>query len=124
MNIEKMLDQLAEYEAERDAIALRKQEAIDAVLTPEIKAALAEIDAEFDPLNAPVNENIDGVTAAIKLSVIEHGATVKGQYRQAVYSGGRISWDTKALDGYAAAHPEIAPFRKVGEPSVSIRIVK
>ena len=122
--IEQMLDQLAEFEAQRDLIAVRKQEAVDAVLTDEIKAKLAEIDAEFDPLYQPVNEQIETLTAGIKAAVIEHGATVKGQYRQAVLSSGRVSWDTKALDGYAAAHPEIAPFRKVGEPSVSIRIVK
>ncbi len=39
----------------------------------------------------------------------------------AVWSKGRETWDTKSLDGYALAHPEIASLRKVGDPSVSIR---
>jgi len=36
----------------------------------------------------------------------------------------RVSWDSKALVGYAAAHPEIEVFRKVSivSPSVSIKI--
>ena len=85
---------------------------------------VTEIDAEFDPLNEPVNQKITDITNTIKADVIIHGATVKSTYRQAVFMAGRVSWDTKALDGYAAAHPEIAPFRKVGEPSVSIRTVK
>jgi len=49
---------------------------------------------------------------------------VKGRELEAVYVKGRISWDNKALDGYAAAHPEIGAFRKQGDPSVSIRGVK
>lgn len=36
----------------------------------------------------------------------------------------RKSWDGKALEGYAAAYPEIAQFCKVSEvrPSVSIKV--
>lgn len=34
---------------------------------------------------------------------------------------GRVSWDGKKLDGYMAAHPEITPFRKVGNPFVTIK---
>ena len=60
----------------------------------------------------------------IKAAVIANGATVKGSMYQAVYVKGRDSWDTKALDGYAAAHPEIIQFRTTGNPSVTIRSVK
>ena len=31
-----------------------------------------------------------------------------------VYTKGRTSWDSKRLDGYALAHPEIAACRTVG----------
>jgi hypothetical protein len=36
----------------------------------------------------------------------------------------RKSWDSKALEGYGAAHPEIMQFCKVSEtsPSVSIKV--
>lgn len=126
--IEQMLDQLAEFEAERDLIAVRKQEAIDAILTDEIREQLAFIDAEFDPLYAPVDEHISILTAGIKAAVIEHGASVKGQYKHAVLTPEKVTakYNTEALDGYAATHPEILPFRKEekSKASVSIRTVK
>lgn len=52
---------------------------------------------------------------------VEHG-NVKATYRQG-YT--RTTWDNKALDGFAAAHPEILPFRKetMTGPSVSIKLV-
>ncbi|MCG3145996.1 MAG: hypothetical protein HONDAALG_03775 [Gammaproteobacteria bacterium] len=52
------------------------------------------------------------------------GATVKGAALSAVYAKGRVSWDNKALEGYAVAHPELLAFRSEGAPSVSIRGVK
>ena len=104
----------------REIIRQDKQNAIDAVLTDDIKAQLAAIDAEFDPLTDAVNETAGVLEGEVKIAVLSHGASVKGEYT-AVFSRGRTSWDTKALNGYAAAHPEIEQFRKVGNPSVSIR---
>ena len=123
MNTQQKLDQLAELQAQQDYLALKKQELIDAVLTAEIKAKLSEIEAEFAPGAEAVAANIAAMTTEVKADVIAAGSTVKGAHLQAVFSKGRVSWDTKALDGYAAAHPEITPFRKEGEPSVSIRKV-
>ncbi len=123
MNTQQKLDQLAELQAQAEYLALQKQALIDAVLTAEIKAKLAEIEAEFAPGAETVAANIATLTTEVKADVIAAGSTVKGAHLQAVFSKGRVSWDTKALDGYAAAHPEITPFRKEGEPSVSIRKV-
>jgi hypothetical protein len=118
-----MLDQLAEYRAEQDAIALRKQELIDAVLTAEIKARLAEIDAEFQEQVNGASANISALEAQIKAAVLTAGATVKGQHLMAVWSKGRVSWDTKMLDGMVKLIPQIGEARKEGDPSVSIRKV-
>lgn len=117
------LEKLGDYYQQLDRIKHDKQELIDSVLTDEIKTRLAEIEAEFDPLMVGADSEIQDLTAKIKAAVLEYGATVKGQYRQAVWSKGRTSWDTKALDVYATIHPEITEWRKVGEPSVSIREV-
>ena len=114
------IEQLKNLDAQREIIRLDKQKAIDAVLTDEIKAKLAAIDAEFDPLTDAVNETIGVLESEVKTAVLSHGASVKGAYT-AVFYKGRVSWDTKALNGYAAAHPEIEQFRKVGNPTVSIR---
>lgn len=119
--IEQLLDQLSEYEAQRSLIMLDKQALIDAVLTAEIKAKLADIEAEFaekvDTVSAKANE----LTAAIKDAVINSGATVKGSHLMAVYVKGRTSWDSKTLDGLALVIPSLLKARKEGDPSVSIR---
>ena len=102
-------------------IEAQKQALIERVLTPEIKEQLAEIDAEFDPKIAELNQTKAILEAQIKAQVLEAGRTIKGTYHSFVWSKPRVSWDTKALDGYAAAHPEIAQFRTEGSPSVSVR---
>jgi hypothetical protein len=104
-----------------DLIHQEKQALIDTVLTPEIKEKLAEIDAEFDPKVEEIVQQKSMLESAIKMEVLEAGRTVKGTYHSFVWSKPRVSWDTKALDGYALAHPEIQQFRTEGNPSVSVR---
>ena len=124
MNAQELLEQLAQAEAQAQLINIRYQELRDSILTPEIKAQLAEIDAEQEQAGAAIKAGIETLREQIKAAVIANGATVKGSMYQAVYVKGRDSWDTKALDGYAAAHPEIIQFRTTGNPSVTIRSVK
>lgn len=122
--IKSKLDQLAEYQAQRDAAMLEKQTLLDEIYTAEIKARMAEIEAEFSAKTEAVASNIAALEAEIKQAVITHGASVKAAFIHAVFSKGRVSWDTKSLDGYATAHPELLSFRKEGEPSVSLRAAK
>lgn len=117
------LDVLAEHQAQRDAVALQKQALIDEILTAELKAQLAEIDAEFADKASVVTKKITDLEAKIRENIALHGASVKGQYLHAVWVKGRVSWDNKAMDGYAVDHPEILFMRKEGDPSVSIRKV-
>jgi len=119
--IESKLDQLSELYAQRDLSTLDKQRMIDAILTAEIKAKIAEIEAEFSGKSEAVSEKIAALESEIKEAVKLNGASVKGQFLQAVFTKGRVSWDSKSLDGYLKAHPELADFRKEGEPSVSLR---
>lgn len=119
--IESKLDQLSELYAQRDLSTLEKQRMIDEILTAEIKAKIAEIEAEFSGKSEAVSEKIAALEAEIKEAVKLNGASVKGQFLQAVFTKGRVSWDNKSLDGYLKAHPELAEFRKEGEPSVSLR---
>lgn len=104
-----------------DLVNQEKAALIDSVLTQEIKEKLAEIDAEFQPKIEQLSQEKSMLEAAIKQEILEAGRTVKGTYHSFVWSKPRVSWDTKALDGYAAAHPEIVQFRTEGSPSVSVR---
>ena len=124
MTIEQMLDQLAELQSAVDLLNLKKAEAIEAILTPAIKAAIAEVELECAPQLDEARQKISALEVAVKAAVIECGATVKGQRMQAVYMKGRITWNTKALDGYALKEPALLAFRTEGAPSVSLRAVK
>ncbi len=123
--IKTMLDDLAEMQAQRQVLELDKTTAVATVLalTPEMKAQIMDIETEFTGKAEALIANIADLETAVKVQVLSLGTTVKGAHLQACWTKPRVSWDTKALDGYAAAHPEIEKFRKVAEPSVSIRIV-
>jgi hypothetical protein len=118
------LDQLADLQAGIDACRLQYQEQRDAILTAEIRARLDEIDSREKADTAELEAEALVLTAEIKAEVLAAGkGEYKGAHLQAVWSRGRVSWDDKQLAGYAAAHPEILPFRKEGAPSVAIKAV-
>ena len=122
-DINEKLDEIANVRAAVDVTRME----YEARRADILKAVQAELDAlaeEFEPLIESANERIAVLESEVKRDVIEHGASVKAKFLHAVYVRGRISWDNKGLDGYATAHPEILTFRKEGEPSVSLRVVK
>ena len=121
MTIEELLNRLSEYQAQKDLLDLDKQALIDAVYTPEIKAKIEEINSEFEGKAEAVSENIATLQDQVKAEVIQHGATVKGKNLMAVWVKGRVSWDSKKLDGLMLAFPALAGARKEGEPSCTIR---
>ena len=124
MSAQELLEQLANVEAQAQIINIHFDDLRKNILTPEIQAQLAEIEAERAETMKSVAAGIETLREQIKAAVIANGSTVKGSMFQAIYVKGRDSWDTKALDGYAAAHPEIIQFRTTGNPSVTIRSVK
>lgn len=121
--IQNKLDELSELYAQRDLATLDKQRLLDEILTAEIKARMADIDAEFSGKTKVVDEKIKALEAEVKQDVLQNGASVKGQFLHAVFTKGRVTWDSKSLDGYAKAHPELLEYRKEGDPSVSLRKV-
>mgnify|MGYP007071606482 CR=1 FL=1 len=125
MNTIQKINQLSEYQAQRDYLAMQKAELLAAVIPPELRtqveARTAEIEAEFAPKLEAVDANIAALTDEVKAEVIAGGESVKGDHLHAVYIKGRVSWDSKKLDGLMIAIPELAAARKEGEPSVTIR---
>ena len=121
--IENLLDKLSEIQSATDLLQADYEQKRAAILAT-VQEQLDALEAEYTPKLSAAVENANTITQAIKAAVIEQGASVKGAYLQAVYTKGRVSWDSKALEGFSAAHPEILTFRRVGEPSVSIRGLK
>ena len=122
MNTQQKLDRIAELQLELGKRDAEKQALIDSILTKEIKDKIADIEAEYNNGSVFATE-IESLTNQVKQDVLSLGQTVKGSLLMAVWSKGRVSWDTKSLDGYIIDHPELEKFRKEGDPSVSIRKV-
>jgi hypothetical protein len=118
------LDRLAEMQAQQDIIKAHFKELRNSTIPYYVREKLSEIDAEEQTALEAAQTGIDTLTAEVKAAVIAGAESIKGAHLHAVYAAGRVTWDGKRLDGYAAAHPEVMAFRKVGEPSVSIRGVK
>lgn len=122
--IKQKLDRLADLQAEQAKLHQDKQDEVGIFITPEIKTKLAEIDAAYKADEEALHSKIVELDLSIRTGVLNLGASVKGNKLHAIWNKGRVSWDPKALEGYAAGHPEIMPFRSEGQPSVSIRPVK
>jgi hypothetical protein len=75
---------------------------------------------------APQLQTIKDLETEIKEEVLATGEIPQAEGAKVTIRSGyrRASWDTKALEGFAAAHPEILVFKqeKAYPPSVSIRI--
>ena len=123
MNAQEMLEKLTEFYAQRDLLMIDKKRTLEDAMPAEVKQRMEEIDAEFGDKEAAVANNIAALETEIRSTVLEQGETVKGGALQAVYVKGRVTWDTKSLDGYCKAHPELEEYRKQGNPSVSLRKV-
>jgi hypothetical protein len=121
MTIQAKLNTLKELRTSLDVLAIEKQKMIDTVYTPEIRAKISDIEAEFSGKGEIAKTKADELEKEIKEEVIELGVTVKGDFLMAVWNKGRTTWNTEALDGYAAGHPEIEQFRKTGKPSIAIK---
>jgi hypothetical protein len=151
MNVEYMLSQLLELEQERDGLADEQNKRFDTassaasdeqynriaklvgvdvangiydIIAQEdatLDVAFEEIACDIKQRTNDITEQIANIQTQITALVIEGAKSVKVPGIMALYAAGRVSWDTKALDGFAAGHPEIMPFRKVGQPSVSYR---
>jgi len=118
------LNRLADAEAHRTVLELRKQEAIDLAVPEEVKAVIARINADFDTQIGYADHLIGSLREEVKEDTLELCHTVRGDRKMAVWNSPRVTWDGKGLQGYAVANPEIKAFMKVGRPTVTIRVNK
>jgi hypothetical protein len=88
-----------------------------------IQTELDALEAEYKPLLEAAEVNLIALETEIKTDVLIYGESVQGGQYRAVYTKGRISWDSKGIEQYAASHPEVLQYRKEGQPSVALRIV-
>jgi len=121
--IEEKLERLHDLKEQQGEIKHQFEILRDEIFTPEVRAMLKALDEDEQLSLAEINDRIEELTADIKRLVLKQGSSIKSEHLHAVYMKGRVSWNTKALDGVAAIYPEVAALKKVGKPSVSIRAI-
>jgi len=120
-------DKMELYYSRREQLQLldlKEQEEIDRILTPEILARVDEIRAKYKDTKEAVSFELGVLEQEIKKSVLEMKETIKSKNVMAVWNKGRVSWDSKLLEGMAKLEPKLLAARKEGEPTVSIRFNK
>jgi hypothetical protein len=122
-SIAAQLEQLAQTKQAADVLRT-DYEAKRAEVMKMVQRELEALETEYAPLFQTVDEHLAAIEAGIKNDVLRHGASITSGTLHAVYSKGRLSWDSKALTHYAETHPEINEFRKQSEPTVTIRNIK
>ena len=119
MEITQILEQMVEVNAAVQVTRL-DYEAKQAEIMATVQAELNALSAEYDPLFDSGRERLQALEAQAKELCIMRGQSAKVDGLAVTYVKGRTSWDTKALDGYAAAHPEIERFKSEGNPSARL----
>lgn len=87
----------------------------------QVRTQLEALDAEFGEMLREADEEVGRLEAEVKHAVRQVGASVKQEGIHAIYARGRVTWDNRGLSQYADTHPEVLEFRRIGNPSVSIR---
>lgn len=92
------------------------------LIPEEIQKQLNEVDAEETQALNGLVVKLAELESSIKNETIALGETVsvKG-VGQAVFNRGRVSWNTDGLDGLMVAVPQLAQFRKQGEPYITLK---
>lgn len=108
----------ADYETRRGEYAASRA----SILAP-LQPALDALDAGFKPALNDTADRLRQLTEEICTEVLLLGASVHADEIAAVFREGRTLWDDAGLLEYAAQHPEVLQYRKVGLPSVSIEYV-
>lgn len=116
------LRRLADLRAAQD-VARMDYESKRAEVLKQVQAQLDALEGEYLPLLESADENAAALEAEIKNDVLLGGKTVSTDVYQAVYSKGRVNWDTAGIDKYAESHPEVLKYRKIGRPIVTLREV-
>jgi hypothetical protein len=115
------LSTLTQLQAQHRELAAQRERAIEQLLGPEVYAQYQSICLEFTSLEHTLDADIAEAEADLKGQVIRRGIGLSGQGVDVVFMPGRSTWDSKGLGHYISLHPEVAAYRRQGEPFVVIR---
>lgn len=115
------LELLEMYTEEKEAIEAGIEQYLDSMIPEDIREKIAAARAEFKQEIEGLDKKISILQAEVKEIALFLETSIMTETISAIYSKPRVTWDSKALEGFMVAHPEISAFRKTGNPSVSFR---
>lgn len=121
METDKKLDMLYGLRLQKESRELEKQTLIEALIPEAVRVEIAKIEEKYD--DTELTDKITRIENEIREEALNSGETVKGRHLIAVYSKGRVSWDTDILDKLSERYEDIGLARSEGKPSISIRKV-
>lgn len=89
-----------------------------------LKTSFEEEKTKFNDATDDVQKMISELESEIKEEVLKRGESMKTEYMTVTWNKGRVSWNSKLLEGYAMAHPDILGARSIGDPTVSFKLLK
>ena len=122
INIEQKLDRLFTLRNDAVELQIEKEKSQSSIIPREIREQLNFLEEEyFTKYQANLAER-EQLEAEIRLAVARGMEKAQGRSGlSALPMPGRVTWDTRGLEGYAKAHGEVLEFRKVGDPFVIIK---
>ena len=108
--VSELLDVLSELKEHREALRQEKQTERETILAP-VKEELNTMEMKYQDWMNSLGAGNNGTEHNQGYGCFPGGFR-KGKYLHAIYMQGRVSWDTKRLDSFSVAHPEILNFRK------------
>src|SRR5262245_1334668 len=116
-----LLEQLQALYTEKDQAQLAHEAARIGLMSQALQRRLAALDTAFVTAQAAQEAHITQLEQAVKTATLAYGKSVACPTLHAVYNPGRVTWDARALAGYAIDHSELLQFCKTGDPYITIR---
>lgn len=123
---EELIEKYADLSERLEMLNAQMLELLEKAVTPEVKKAQEEIEAEFVPMIEATQAELASTKAEIEAKVLADGVTYHGSRYMATWNKGRSGgWDGDMIKGFALVHPEIMAAKKPdGEPTVTFRKVR
>lgn len=104
---------------------LRNISEAQSAATADLLAKIEALQNELAEISAPFEQAKTELMAELKPMAVAYGKTYKSEIGMVKFRSGyiRYNWDSKALTGFAAAHPEILAFRSETQIAPSVNVV-
>lgn len=95
-----------------------KKKLTDEAMPKDVREKIAEIEAEFEGKSEKGQKDLEQLEESIKNGIVSLRESLVVKGLKATYHPGRVTWDSKGLEGLLKSNPEIAkviaPLKKQG----------